>query len=141
MSTFTLERVHFDAYLGPNLKHCNTSSEICTLQMYWVRHEFSGSGKLDLKLSKKTRYILLLMYSSLQKDHQRRQCYWGEQRVSGNILNVLSLTDILGIHHFHLDRALITELCRLLNNDLQVHITQPNSLCYFSFSTPVSPFW
>lgn len=80
------------------------------------------------------------MHSSLQKDHQRRQRYQGEHRVSGNSLNVLSLTDVLSIHHFHLDRALITELCRLLNNDLQVQITQPNSLCYFSFCAPVPPF-
>lgn len=68
------------------------------------------------------------MYSSLQKDHQRRQHYRDEQRVSGNVLNVLSLTNVLRIHHFHLDRALITELCRVLNNDLQSHVTQPTSL-------------
>lgn len=69
------------------------------------------------------------MYSSLQKDHQRRQRYQGEQRVSGNVLNVLSLTDVLRIHHFHLDRALITELCRLLNTELRSQITQPKSRC------------
>lgn len=50
------------------------------------------------------------------------------QRVLGNVLNVLSLTDVLRIHHFHLDRALITELCRLLNNDTQSLITQLTSL-------------
>lgn len=44
--------------------------------------------------------------------------------VSGN---VLSLTDVLRIHHFHLDRALITELCHLLNIDLQSEITQTTS--------------
>lgn len=49
--------------------------------------------------------------------------------MSGNALNLLSLTDVLRIHHFHLDGALITELCRLLNNDLQSQITQPTSLC------------
>lgn len=69
------------------------------------------------------------MYPSLRKDHQRRQRYRGEQRVSGNALNVLSLTNVLRIHHFHLDRALITQLCSLLNNDLQSQITRPTSLC------------
>lgn len=69
------------------------------------------------------------MYSGLQRDHQSRQRYRGEQRVSGNVLNVLSLTDVLRIHHFHLDRALITELCPFLNNDLQSQITQTTSLC------------
>ncbi len=69
------------------------------------------------------------MYSSLQKDHQRRQSYRGEQRVSGNVLNVLSLTNVLRIHHLHLGKALITELCRLLNTDLRSQITQPTSRC------------
>lgn len=69
------------------------------------------------------------MYSSLQKDHQRRQRYRGEQRVSGNVLNVLSLTDVRRIHHLHLDRALITELCRLLNTELRSLITPPTSRC------------
>lgn len=59
------------------------------------------------------------MYSGLQKDHQSRQHCRDEQMVSGNVLNVLSSTDVLRIHHFHLDGALITELCRLLNIDLQ----------------------
>lgn len=66
--------------------------------------------------------------SSLQKDDESRQRHQGKQRVSGNVVNVLSLTDVLSIHHFHLDRALITELCRLLNNDLQSQITQLTSL-------------
>lgn len=35
---------------------------------------------------------------------------------------MLSLADVLRIHHFHLDRALITELCRLLYNDLRSQI-------------------
>lgn len=47
-----------------------------------------------------------------------------------NILNVLSLTNVPGIHHFYLDGALISELCCLLNNYLQVHNAQPNCLCY-----------
>ncbi len=82
------------------------------------------------------------MYSRLQKNHQRRQRHRGEQRVSGNVSNVLSLTDVLRIHHFHLDRALITELCCLLNNDLPSQITQTSSLCVATaFAQPLHLFW
>lgn len=63
------------------------------------------------------RCVLQLMNSSLQKDYERRRTQRAEHKVPGNVLNVLSLTGVLHIHHFHLDGALITELCRLLSDD------------------------
>lgn len=74
-----------------------------------------------------TKCVLPAKESSLQKHHERRQRRRGKHRVSGSVVNVLSLTDVLSIHHFHLGRALITELCRLPNNDLQSQITQLTS--------------
>lgn len=60
-----------------------------------------------------------------KNDNERRQSYLVEHKVSGNVLNVLSLTQTPCIHHFRLDGALITELCHLLNSNF----TQQTSLC------------
>lgn len=96
------------------------------------------SRSVKCGLSKGIKCVLPLMPSSLQKDHQKRQCCQGEHRLWRNGLNVPSLTDVLRIHHFHLDGALITELCRLLNNDLQsTDHTADISLRYYSFRAPV----